>query len=167
MRKTESRASSKRSVRSANNISSFDLHSICVRLNEIIERSNSIDNQLSEYENKIIKNKITPISIQEEPISEYGLASPGSKHQSKISSPLKSITQTTISDINDLTPKVLTTSFQQDPITKISDNSNYQENQISLNDIYRLVLDLKQQVTEIAKNQKVMQEEIKRLRAYQ
>lgn len=164
MRKTEKRGSPKKTAKNPNHFRSLDLHSVCIRLNQIIERSNAIDNKLSEYEKTITKNRITPISIQEEPISEYGTrSSPESKYQSATTSSSRVSSPTAIFNIDDQQPKLSTVNYNENLNLKTSETSSVQGNQISLNDIYCLMLDLKKQVTEIAKNQLKMQEEIQKL----
>lgn len=162
MRRLESKGSPKKTAKNTNNFRSLDLHNICIRLNQIIERSNAIDNQLSKYEKQITTNKITPISIQEDPISEYGSHSPESKYRFSNSSPKNSFS-TTISSINSPDAKSNASVYNENPIVEVTKTVNSEEKQISLNDLYLLMIDLKLQVTEIAKNQLKMEEEIRKL----
>lgn len=159
MRKTKNGSSPKKSIKKSNVLSSVDLHSICIRLNHIIERSNAIDNQLSLYEKQITRNQLTPISMQEDPISEYGNISPNSKSHLNISSPPTVSTKISFSDNTKLSPKSLSNTYQESPITIKTDN------QISLKDLYDLMIEMKQQITEIARNQEVMQKEILQLKS--
>lgn len=165
MKRQEKTFSTKKKIKTKGVTKGVDLETVCLRLNQIIERSNAIDEQISKYEeqqNK--KNILSPITIPPDSVSTF--------NQYSIKSQKKSVESTELYDF----PKLTSNQPSQSKISSISKdrnssinnslvspNQNNADDPMTLKTLYHLMLELKEQVTSIAENQKIMQKEIEKL----
>ena len=165
MKRQEKSFSTKKKIKTKGVTQAVDLETVCSRLNQIIERSNAIDEQISKYEqqqNK--KNILSPITISTDSVSTF--------HQYSIKSQKKSVENTELYDF----PKLTSNQTSQSKISSISKdgnssinnslvspNQNNADDPLTLKTLYDLMLELKEQVKCIADNQKIMQKEIEKL----
>ncbi|OHT04116.1 hypothetical protein TRFO_06419 [Tritrichomonas foetus] len=182
----------KKAAKKSIGLSSADIEIICSRLNQIIERSNEIDKKLSKYEEKESQQLMSPVSIKSSSINQYGQikappqqqqlhnsprseSSPRPSRLSKNASFAKNINST--GNISNVSQASNTTRRSNDSSILVNSNQPQKtsfsariqpidfEYEVSISDLFKLMLEIKEQVDELAENQKEMKSDIKKLMA--
>ena len=170
---SKNQSHSYKSPKKKENRNSVDIEGICSRLNQIIKRSNEIDEKLSKMEKKSSKDDHASTSNSTNFSPFKGSTSPNPNTSSTKKAEKTVNFRLSMNDQSYGDQSITHDSYiSQNSLLHIS-NSNNTHNinnsissnqQISINDLYAIVLELKQQIGQVIVNQNEMREEIKQIR---